>query len=170
MFLLNIFVSNSRNSYNRRSHRRCSIEIGVLENFTNFTGKHLCQSLLFSKVRPYACNFIKKETLALAFSCEFCEILRTPFYRTPLDDCFCYNSVQNTLGKSKKSSKVGQEQNIFISTFALFFSTSTKHLFLEGRLPIGQICICGMFAEHSYDIFPEYSEKAPHEIPGSIPK
>ena len=26
-----------------------------------------------------ACNFIKKETLAQAFSCEFCEFLRTPF-------------------------------------------------------------------------------------------
>ena len=25
------------------------------------------------------CNFIKKEALAQAFSCEFCEILRTPF-------------------------------------------------------------------------------------------
>ena len=79
LFLLNIFVSNSSNSYNRRSHRRCSIEIGVLKNFTNFTGKHLCQSLLFSKVRPYACNFIKKETLALAFSCEFCEIFKNTF-------------------------------------------------------------------------------------------
>ena len=32
-----------------------------------------------------ACNFIKKETLAQAFSCEFCEISNnTFFYRTPL--------------------------------------------------------------------------------------
>ena len=115
-------------------------------------------------------TLLKKRLWHWRFPVNFVKFLRTPFYRTPLDDCFCYNSVQNTLGKSKKSSKVGPEQNIFISTFALFFSTSTKHLFLEGRLPIGQICICGMFAEHSYDIFPEYSEKAPHEIPGSIPK
>ena len=27
---------------------------------------------------------MKKETLAQVFSYEFCEILRTPFYRTPL--------------------------------------------------------------------------------------
>ena len=27
-----------------------------------------------------ACNFIKKETLAQMFSCEFCELLRTPFF------------------------------------------------------------------------------------------
>ena len=32
-----------------------------------------------------ACNFIKKETLAQVFSCEFCEISKnTFFYRTPL--------------------------------------------------------------------------------------
>ena len=51
---------------------------------------------------PQACNFIKKETLARVFSCQFCEIfnntfspehhlaklLETLFYRTLLDDCF----------------------------------------------------------------------------------
>ena len=33
---------------------------------------------------PEACNFIKKETLAQVFSCEFCEISKnTLCYRTP---------------------------------------------------------------------------------------
>ena len=37
------------------------------------------------KKAPQACNFIKKETLAQVFSCEFCEISKnTFFYRTPL--------------------------------------------------------------------------------------
>ena len=37
----------------------------------------------FIKLQADPCNFIKKETLAQVFSCEFCEILRTPFfYRT----------------------------------------------------------------------------------------
>ena len=31
----------------------------------------------FNKV---ACNFIKKETLAQVFSCEFCEISKNTFY------------------------------------------------------------------------------------------
>ena len=57
---------------------------GVL---TKFTGKHLNQSLFFNKVagfRPQDCNFIKKETLAQIFSCEFCEISKDTFsYRTP---------------------------------------------------------------------------------------
>ena len=32
---------------------------------------------LFSE--PYACNFIKKETVAQVFSCEFCEIAKNTF-------------------------------------------------------------------------------------------
>ena len=32
-------------------------------------------------------KFNKKEALAQVLSCEFCEISRTSFYRTPLDDC-----------------------------------------------------------------------------------
>ena len=55
---------------------------GRLRNFAKFTGKHLRQSLFFNKVadlRPEACNFIKKETLAQVFSCEFCEISKNIF-------------------------------------------------------------------------------------------
>ena len=36
---------------------------GVVRNFTKFTGKDLCQNLLFNKVAG-ACNFVKKEILA----------------------------------------------------------------------------------------------------------
>ena len=63
-------------------------EKGVLRNFLKFTGKQVCQSLFFNKVadlRPQACNFIKKETLAQVFSCEFCQISKNTFFnRTPL--------------------------------------------------------------------------------------
>ena len=38
----------------------------------------------FHDIRPEACNFIKKETLAQVFFCEFCEISKNTFsYRTP---------------------------------------------------------------------------------------
>ena len=33
----------------RSSHRRCSVERGVLRNFAKFTGKHLCQTLAMLK-------------------------------------------------------------------------------------------------------------------------
>ena len=56
------------------SHPQVFCKKGVLRNFTTFTGKHLCQSLFFNKVAGLACNFIKKETLAQVFYCEFCEI------------------------------------------------------------------------------------------------
>ena len=63
----------------RSSHQSCSVEKGVLRNFEKFTGKHLCQSLIFNKVAGAACNLIKKETLAQVFSCEFCEISKNIF-------------------------------------------------------------------------------------------
>ena len=48
----------------------------VLKHFAKFTGKHLCFFLT---------KFAKKETLAQAFSCEFCEIFKNIFFlRTPL--------------------------------------------------------------------------------------
>ena len=43
---------------------------------------------LFNKVaglRPEACNFFKKESVAQVFSCEFCEISKNTFLT---DDCF----------------------------------------------------------------------------------
>ena len=41
---------------------------------------------------PKACNFIKKETPAQVFSCEFCEIFKnTYFYKTsPVAACICF--------------------------------------------------------------------------------
>ena len=37
---------------------------------------------------PKACNFIKKETPAQVFSCEFCEISKKTFLQNTLGDCF----------------------------------------------------------------------------------
>ena len=44
-------------------------KINVLQNFTKFTGKHLCWSLVFNKVE-------KKKV----FSCEFCELFLNTFF------------------------------------------------------------------------------------------
>ena len=63
----------------RSSHQRCSIKKGVLREFAKFTGKGLCLSLFLIKLQE-PCNFIKKETLAQVFSCEFCEISRNTFF------------------------------------------------------------------------------------------
>ena len=63
----------NRTITNRSSHQRCSVRKSVLRNSTK--GKHLCQSLLQA-----ARNFIKNETLAQVFSCEFCEISKNTFF------------------------------------------------------------------------------------------
>ena len=64
------FLSKAEQGTLRSSHPEVFCKKGVLRNFEKF--------------RPHACNFIKKETLAQVFSCEFCEISKNTFsYRTP---------------------------------------------------------------------------------------
>ena len=55
----------------------CSIKKVVPKTFTKFTGKKLGQSLSFNKAAGIrTVTLFKKETLAQAFSCEFCEIFK----------------------------------------------------------------------------------------------
>ena len=65
--------------------RICSVRKGVLRNFIKFTGKHMCERVSFLiKLHPSVCNFIKRETLAQVFFCEFCKISKNAFsYITP---------------------------------------------------------------------------------------
>ena len=48
---------------NRSSRPEVFCRTSVLKTFAKFTGKHLCQSLFFTKVAGAAWNFIKKENL-----------------------------------------------------------------------------------------------------------
>ena len=73
------------NPLNRSSRPVVFCEKGVLKNFAKFIEKQLCHSLFLIKLQTETCNFIKKETLAQVFSCEFCEISKNSFFhRTPL--------------------------------------------------------------------------------------
>ena len=69
-------------SRNRSSRPEMFSKKGVLRNSQN-SQKNTCTRVSFlRKLQPS--NFIKKETLAQAFSCEFCEISKSIFsYRTP---------------------------------------------------------------------------------------
>ena len=58
-----------KNMRNRSSHQRCSIEIGVLKNFTKFTGKRLWQSLFL---------ILKKRLWHRCFPVNFVKFLRAP--------------------------------------------------------------------------------------------
>ena len=56
---------------------------GVLENFTKFTRKHLCQSLFLIRLQASGLQLYQKETLVQVFSCKYCEIFKNTFsYRT----------------------------------------------------------------------------------------
>ena len=49
--------------------------------------ENTCTGVSFlRKLRTLACNFIKKETLAQVFSCEFCEISESTFFT----ESFCW--------------------------------------------------------------------------------
>ena len=67
----------------RSSNQRCSIEISVLRNFAQFTGKHLCQSLFFNNVaglRPV--TLLKRRPWHRYFPVNFVKFLRTPFLQS----------------------------------------------------------------------------------------
>ena len=77
------------------------MEKGALRNFAKFAGKLLCQSLFFNKVagsRP--ATFIKKETLAQVFSCEFCEISKNTFFTEHLWTTASVSSYEIVVGKN----------------------------------------------------------------------
>ena len=66
----------------RSSHRRCSIKKGALENFANFTGKHLCKGLFFNKVGGLRSTFLKRKFLE-----NIAKFLRTLFWQNTSRNC-----------------------------------------------------------------------------------
>ena len=60
--------------------RSCSVKEVFLEILQNFAKQENTCARASFLIRPEACNFIKKETLAQVFSCEFCEISKNTFY------------------------------------------------------------------------------------------
>ena len=74
--------SESENNNFQKQAPEVYYKKGVLKNFAKFTEKHLCQSLFFKlNCKSKVCNFIKKDTLAQMFSCDFfARFLRTLFF------------------------------------------------------------------------------------------
>ena len=58
------FLKNykSRHGRCRSSHRKCSVRKSVLENFANFTGKHLCWSLFYEVAGLQPERFLKRDS------------------------------------------------------------------------------------------------------------
>ena len=71
--------------HSRSSHRTCSVKKGFLEISQNSQENTCARVSYFNKSiliksQAKACNFIKIETLAQVFSCEFCEISKKIFF------------------------------------------------------------------------------------------
>ena len=72
---------------------------GVLRNFTKFTGKHLCQSLVFNKVaglRP--ATLLKKKFWQRSSPMNFVKFLRIPFHIEQLWWLFLDDSCSEKIG------------------------------------------------------------------------
>ena len=50
---LSCFVKFQLFSLARSSHRSCSVKKSILKNFSNFSGKHLCWSLVLIKLQAF---------------------------------------------------------------------------------------------------------------------
>ena len=76
---------------NRSSHQMCSVK-KVFLKVSQISQENTCARVSFLiSLQADACNFIKKETLAQVFSCEFCEISKNTFLTEHLRcGCFCF--------------------------------------------------------------------------------
>ena len=75
----------------RRSRKTCSVKKGILRNFTQFTGKHLCQSLFC--LRP--ATLLKKRLWRRCFCLNFVKFSWTLFSKNTSVGCFCgFHSIE----------------------------------------------------------------------------
>ena len=77
-FLVKLQAGNLRLS--ESSHRRCSVKKGVLKNFANFTGKHLCWRLFFMKLQFWRPVTLSKKTPTHVFSRDINEIFKNSYF------------------------------------------------------------------------------------------
>ena len=143
----------------KRSHQRCSVKIGVVRNFTKFTGKHVCESLFFNKV----CNVIKKETWHTCFPVTFANFLSTP----ALDDCFYYFMTTGDLLVQKarilclETSRkeevwyfTHKSQNLLFSFVSNLFTSLNLHLLQ--CVNYVQFCSWAGFQTHPHPATPKF--------------
>ena len=73
----------------RSSHWRCSVKKGVLNNFANFTRKHLCWRFLLIKLQSWgSLTWIKRGSNTGVFPWNLRKFSEHMFWRTSANDCF----------------------------------------------------------------------------------
>ena len=75
---------NGLSNFNRQKQPpQVFLKLSVLKNLSNFTGRHLCWSLIVIKLqdwKPSACNFIKKRLQHRCFLVNIVEFSKKPFF------------------------------------------------------------------------------------------
>ena len=107
----------------------------VLRNFTNFTGKHLCQSLFLNTVAGLAglrpATLSKKRLWHRCFPRNFAKFLTELFYITFLGDCFWnFDKLQLCkllLGKKEQEMLSNCEKNPTSGSLRRFVGTIWGH-------------------------------------------
>ena len=56
------------------------LKVGALENFANFTGKHLCWILFLIQLQAVRPATVLKRDSGQVFSCEICKIFKDTFF------------------------------------------------------------------------------------------
>ena len=119
----------------RSSHRRCSVKKGVLKNFANFTGKHLCWSpfwILLQVFRP--ATLLKKKILQ--HWCFPVKFLRTPILKNICQRQLLFISPKNTITNSGDEFEPDEtstewEVSIFLNVTILFNQMQPYNLYVS---------------------------------------
>ena len=83
----------------------------------------------FAKIKLFKQTF-KKDTLTQMFPCEFCEISKNTFYRTPLGDCFsatnsvplqCLQTIKLLISSCRRTGETILEQLLALLTAAVHY-------------------------------------------------
>ena len=101
----------------------------------NFTGKHLCRSLLLWSCRHQKCNFIKKRPQHRIFPVKFAKFLRAPCLTEHLQWLLLKVSGFEPATLLKKRLR----KRYFSVNFAKFLRT---YFLLTGHLRMTAFCVC----------------------------
>ena len=96
---------------------------GVMRNFSKFTKKHLCRNLFLEKIKlcRFAASF--KTRGAQVFSCEYCEIIRTPYLQNTTRQLLLVKAVlANSVNTKRRLSKSRLQRRCFLVKFPKFVS------------------------------------------------
>ena len=92
---IKLILDFGKNS-NRSSRTEVFCKKGVLRNFTKFTGKHLCPSLLFNKVAGLGpATLLKRKLWHRRFPVNFVKFLRTCFLWNTSGGCFWQYAIHH---------------------------------------------------------------------------